>query len=204
MNSRSQAIIPERITKGLSRKMRQVTQTLMETLTLKDSYTSGHGVRVGEFAEHIARALDLEEHETAEIVLAATLHDIGKVGIPDSILLKKGALTSAEWSIVRRHPEFGWWSLRHIEEMERVGLMLLHHHEHFNGSGYPLGLAGSEIPLGARIISVADAFDAMTTDRSYRKAMPVQDAMEELMRCKGTQFDPLIVEAFLSALTPTL
>jgi HD-GYP domain-containing protein (c-di-GMP phosphodiesterase class II) len=195
-----QGMVPERLEKGSSKEMWAISRTLMEALHLKDKYTGGHGLRVGVFAEQIAWALNLSEFDTQEIVVAATLHDIGKLGIPESILLKKEPLTSAEWAIVRRHPEFGWWTLRHIEQLEKVGLMLLHHHEHFHGGGYPMGLAGSEIPLGARIISVADAYDAMTTNRPYRKAMSQEAAVEELMRFKGTQFDPLIVEAFLSNL----
>jgi HD-GYP domain-containing protein (c-di-GMP phosphodiesterase class II) len=200
MNFPTHGFVPERIENSLSKEMKQVAQTLMETLHLKDAYTAGHGFRVGAFTEQIARTLNIGERDTSEVVLAATLHDIGKVGIPDGILLKSGPLTSAEWTVVRRHPEFGWWSLRHIEEMENIGLMLLHHHEYYNGCGYPLGLAAEQIPLGARIIAVADAFDAMTTNRSDRRGMPRAEAIQELLRFKGTQFDPGIVDAFLSDL----
>jgi len=187
--------------KGLTSEQGMLTaQTLIEVVHLKDIYTGGHSVRVGTYTRRIAEALNLGRQETDQIALAATLHDIGKIGIPDAILLKEGSLDADEWVHVKRHCEYGWSILRHIAELEPVGLMLLHHHERYDGFGYPVGLAGEQIPLGSRVISVADAYDAMTTDRPYRKALGRDIAMEELRRCAGTQFDPIVVEAFCASM----
>jgi HD-GYP domain-containing protein (c-di-GMP phosphodiesterase class II) len=138
--------------------------------------------------------------ETDKTVMAAVLHDIGKIGVRDAILFKESGLDPEEWAEIRRHCEYGWSILRDIPRMEEVGLMLLHHHERFDGHGYPVGLKGSEIPYGARIISVADAFDAMTSDRPYRASIGVGAAVHELTINAGTQFDPEIVQAFLGLL----
>jgi HD-GYP domain-containing protein (c-di-GMP phosphodiesterase class II) len=128
--------------------------------------------------------------------MAASLHDIGKIGVPENILRKPGRLTDEEFEYIRKHPEFGWMVLRGVEGFEEISQMLLHHHERLDGKGYPGGLSGDEIPLGARIIAVADSFDAITSDRPYRRAASAEDAAREIERCSGTQFDPEIVRAF--------
>ena len=170
---------------------------LLDVMNLKDPSTRGHSSRVGEYTCRLAAALGMTPVETDRTVMAALLHDIGKIGVRDTILFKESGLDSAEWAEIRRHCEYGWSILRDIPQFEEVGLMLLHHHERFDGHGYPVGLKGNEIPYGARIISVADAFDAMTSDRPYRNSIGVAAAVRELTVNAGTQFDPEIVQAFL-------
>ena len=128
----------------------------------------------------------------------ALLHDIGKIGIPDAILKKPGELTKEEWEVMRTHPEVGYKILHNIEFLEEAARFVLHHHERFNGTGYPAGLKGEDIPIPSRIFVVVDTFDAMTTKRRYRDAATFKEAINEIKRCSGTQFDPQVVEAFLS------
>jgi HD-GYP domain-containing protein (c-di-GMP phosphodiesterase class II) len=169
--------------------------TLVSLVDLRDSYTGGHSTRVADYCRPMALQLQLSDRETETLIMAASLHDIGKIGVPEHILRKPGKLSEEEFEYIRKHPEFGWMVLRGVEGFEDIGQMLLHHHERFDGAGYPAGLCGDEIPLGARIIAVADSFDAITSDRPYRKAASVEQAAEELQRCAGTQFDPQVVEA---------
>src|SRR5262245_52986022 len=176
------------------------TRMLLDVMHLKDPSTTGHSGRVGEYTCRLAAMLGMKPGETDRTVMAALLHDIGKVGVRDEILFKEGSLTPDEWAEIRLHCEFGWSILRDVPQMEEVSLMLLHHHERFDGRGYPVGLKGSEIPYGARIISVADAFDAMTSDRPYRASIGIGAAVHELTIHAGTQFDPEIVHAFLGLL----
>jgi HD-GYP domain-containing protein (c-di-GMP phosphodiesterase class II) len=173
-----------------------VACTLVSLVDLRDSYTGGHSTRVASYTRRIGVRLGLEERALETIVLAASLHDIGKVGVPDHVLLKPGKLTEEEFEYIRKHSEFGWMVLRNLEGMEEASLMLLHHHERFGGGGYPGDLIGEEIPLGARMIGVADAYDALTTDRPYRRGRAHDDALAEILRCVKTQFDPLVVDAF--------
>jgi HD-GYP domain-containing protein (c-di-GMP phosphodiesterase class II) len=177
-----------------------MASTLVSLLDLKDSYTGGHSTRVATYSRLIALELNLDEAELETIVMAASLHDIGKIGVPDHVLLKPGKLTDEEFEHIKKHSEFGWMVLRNIEGLEEASMMLLHHHERFGGGGYPGNLQGHQIPLGARIISVGDAFDALTTDRSYRKGRSEDQAIHEIVRCKEVQFDPKIVEAFCAAM----
>jgi HD-GYP domain-containing protein (c-di-GMP phosphodiesterase class II) len=135
------------------------------------------------------------------LVSAASLHDIGKAGISDQVLLKPGKLTPEELAWIQKYPEWGWMTLSQVEGFQKAALLVLHQHEKIDGSGYPKGLRGEEIPLGSRIIAVAESFDALTTDRPYRNALSRKAALEELMRCSGTQFDPEVVNAFLTTLT---
>lgn len=128
--------------------------------------------------------------------MGALLHDIGKVGVPDGILNKPGRLTEEEYRIVKRHPEYGWTVIRNLPSLEQASLYVLHHHENFDGTGYPAGLKGHETPIGARIVSVIDAFDAMVSSRPYRKGMPVAEAIARLHQSAGTQFDPYVVRSF--------
>ena len=167
----------------------------------KDPYTLGHSRRVTQYCEWIADAMGLEGKELEKIRHAATLHDIGKIGIRLEALNKPASLTSDEEKAFQTHPKKGCKILAPIRFFEDLIPIIYHHHEHWDGGGYPEGRAGSDIPLGARIIAVADAYDAMTSDRSYRKALNVEEASEELMANVGKQFDPDVVHAFIQVLT---
>src|ERR1700721_3097249 len=152
-----------------------------QLLDLKDLNTGVHSTRLAEWALHVAGELGLDEGYLADIEIAALLHDIGKIGIPDSILKKPARLTTEEYNLMKRHPEFGWAVLRQVPGMERASLIILHHHEDYNGAGYPGGLKGEEIPIGSRIVSVIDAFDAMVSTRPYREGMPFERAERILL-----------------------
>ena len=171
---------------------------LSALVDLKDLHTGIHATRMAEWAVRIGRVLGLEPDELRDLELASLLHDIGKIGIPDAILLKPGGLNEEELEIVRRHPEYAWAVLRMIPGFDRVALLALHHHERMDGRGYPAGLADEAIPLGARIVAVIDAFDAMMSSRSYRGPLRVQDAVDELIRCSGSQWDPRVVRLFIA------
>lgn len=177
-----------------------VVRSLVNALDAKDSYTCGHSDRVAEFARLTAAAMGREESECEEIHMAGLLHDIGKVGIPDEVLNKPGKLTVKETELIQRHPVTGYEILRHLNSFEYVLPGVLHHHEAFNGTGYPEGLAGKSIPLAARILAVADAWDAMTSSRSYRDGMPYTRARVILKEGAGKQWDPACVTAFLQCL----
>jgi HD-GYP domain-containing protein (c-di-GMP phosphodiesterase class II) len=174
--------------------------TLVSLVDLRDGYTGGHSSRVGSYARAIGVRLGLPEPQLDKVVMAALLHDIGKIGVPDHVLLKRGRLTPEEYTHILKHPELGWMALRNISEFESVGLIVLHHHERMDGGGYPAGLKGSLIPLGSRIIAVADSYDALTTDRPYRKARTRQQAVDELLSCTNSQFDSRVLAAFLDSL----
>ena len=177
--------------------------TLVSLVDLRDSYTGGHSTRVADYSRRMALELQLSDRDTETVIMAASLHDIGKIGVPEAVLRKPGKLTEEEFEAIKKHPEFGWMVLRGVEGFEEISLLLLHHHERLDGRGYPGGLRGEEIPFGARIITVADSFDAMTTNRPYRKAGSPEAAAKELLRCAGTQFDPVVVEAFMPYLNHT-
>jgi HD-GYP domain-containing protein (c-di-GMP phosphodiesterase class II) len=174
--------------------------TLVSLLDLRDSYTGGHSNRVAEYSRGTAVYLGLSYAEASTIVMAALLHDIGKIGVPDHVLLKQGKLTEDEFALIKKHPEFGWMALKNVPELEDVSLLLLHHHERVDGGGYPGNLKGDQIPLGARIIAVSDSFDALTTNRPYRSARTREEALTELYRCRGTQFDPDALDAFANSI----
>jgi len=174
--------------------------SLISLLDLRDRYTGGHSSRVAEYSRRIALQMNLADEETEEIVMAAALHDIGKIGVPDSVLLKQGKLSDEEFEWIRKHPEFGWIAVRNVDGFQRASLMVLHHHERWDGKGYPGNLKGSEIPFGASIISVADSFDALTTDRPYRKGYDQEHAVREIVRCSGSQFRPEVIKAFCDSL----
>jgi HD-GYP domain-containing protein (c-di-GMP phosphodiesterase class II) len=168
-----------------------------QLLDLKDLNTGVHCTRLAEWALHVAAELGLDEAALADIEVAALLHDIGKIGIPDAILHKPAKLTDQEYSLMKKHPEYGWAVLRHVPGMERASLMILHHHESFDGKGYPAGLKGEEIPIGSRVVSVIDAFDAMVSCRPYRDGLPVEEAIRRLVSNRGAQFDADVVDRFL-------
>lgn len=178
-----------------------MVQTLSAALEARDPYTAGHVERVSKYAKAIAEELGLEGRAVHQIVMGAILHDIGKIGVPDAILRKPGALDDDEKAQMRLHSAQGKEILSSSGDFSpALRDCILHHHEHFDGRGYPYGLKGTAIPLGDRIISVADAFDAMVTDRPYRKGLPRQTAVAELKKEAGRQFDPEVVEAFLKVL----
>ena len=166
----------------------------------KDPYTCGHSQRVMEYALLAGTALSFSDEELEVLEYAGILHDIGKIAISDSILNKPGSLTPEEWGIVREHPQIGADIIKEIPFLEKASTLVLHHHERYDGKGYPDGLKGEDIPMGARLLAVADTFDTMTTDRAYRSALPVDYAIGELYCYAGTQFCPVAVKAFVSGL----
>lgn len=187
----------------LYRMFLSMIKTLAKTLDARDPYTAGHSERVANYSVWIAQHLGMDELLCDELYKAALLHDIGKIGIPDAILLKHSRLTDEEFEKIKQHTVIGAEILSNMEPKESLVYAIQtarSHHEKMNGSGYPDGLKGEEIPLFARIVGVADAFDAMTTVRPYSKGLPFQDAVAELIRCKETIFDPAIVDAFAAIL----
>ena len=171
--------------------------TLNQLLDLRDLNTGVHSTRLAEWALHVGGDLGLPESTLADIETAALLHDIGKIGIPDAILNKPSRLSEEEYDRMKKHPEYGWAVLRQIPGMDRASLLVLHHHESFDGKGYPGGLQGQEIPIGSRIVSVIDAFDAMVSSRPYRRGLPIEEAERRLLDASGTQFDPIVIAKFL-------
>ncbi|PYV31676.1 MAG: hypothetical protein DMG22_15950 [Acidobacteria bacterium] len=183
--------------------------SLMDTVTAlafaidaKDHYTQGHSQTVSRLAAQIAHQIELPEPEIEEIRLAGILHDVGKIGVPESVLNKPSRLTPEEYEIMKSHTVMGWRILEplRVKPVDRIRWMVRHHHEHFDGSGYPDGLKGADIPLGARILTIADAYDTMVSQRAYKKDRTIAEALEELQRCKGSQFDALLVQAFVRSL----
>ena len=177
----------------------QIARTLVLTLEARDPYTRGHSERVAQLARQIAFEMGFSQEEIKKIESAARLHDLGKIGIPDGILLKPSAITPSERAEIQLHPTKTVELLRFLGFMDGVLPIIEGHHERYNGGGYPSGLRGEEAPLGARILAVADAYDAMTSDRPYRAAMTSEEAIETLKQGAGTQWDPAVVEAFLRA-----
>ncbi len=189
----------------LERRRREAEGTFSQTLGVlaqiidrRDHYTAGHSRRVADYSRLLAVALKLSEREQDIVERAALLHDLGKIGIPDAILLKPGRLDDRERSVMNRHPVIGAEIIHGIASMEDIAPCVLFHHERIDGSGYPNGLRDSMIPLPARILAVADAFDAMTTDRPYRRALTIDAAVTELRRVAGTQLDAQIVDTFVT------
>jgi len=182
-------------------------QSILDTVTslayaidAKDQYTQGHSQKVSAYAALLAEALGMSEYEVEEIRMGAILHDVGKVGIPEHILNKSGPLNLDEWETMKTHVIYGGKLLEPMAALERIRQMVFHHHEFFDGSGYPEGLAGEAIPLGARIITIADSYDTITSDRSYKKGRPAEEALAEVERCSNAQFDPDLVAVFLRAM----
>jgi putative nucleotidyltransferase with HDIG domain len=175
-----------------------VLDALLSALNTRDTETQGHSERVTAYTMEMADLMGLSSEQIYHIERGALLHDIGKIGIPDRILLKPGRLTPAEWIEMRKHPVIGYQMCAKIEMLKQAAQIVLHHHEAWDGTGYPDGLTGEAIPLGARIFAIADTLDAITSDRPYRAAMPFRVAREEIIKYSGRQFDPEIVQVFLS------
>jgi putative two-component system response regulator len=183
----------------LNTRMEELSMSFSQSLEIRDSNTAGHSRDVLHLGTLIGEALGLpvDDRKFRESLL---LHDIGKLGIPDRILLKESALDAEEWETMRRHPEMGADLLGHFESYKEISSIILAHQEHYDGSGYPKGLSGEQIPIIARIIAIADAYHAMTSNRPYRSAMEPAAAAQELIRNRGTQFDPRLVDAFIQGL----
>jgi diguanylate cyclase (GGDEF)-like protein len=179
----------------------RAAESLAKAVDERDAYTGSHSQRVGDYSARIARRLGADEPAVELTRLAGNLHDLGKLAIPEEVLRKPGSLSEAERLMLERHPQIGFRMLESLG-VEPVAEWVLHHHERWDGAGYPNRLSGNQIPLGARIIFVADAYDAMTSDRAYRQAMPQREALAELERCSGTQFDPAVVKALADELLP--
>ena len=175
-------------------------QTLRYTVEAKDPYTRGHSDRVSEYSVLIGKKLGLSEEEIKTLQVGGLFHDIGKIGIPDNILLKEAKLTDDEYSEIKNHPSIGAHILCNAEVFQDIIPIVKHHHEKFDGTGYPSRLKGDDIPYLARIAAVADTFDAMTSKRTYRNALPLDVVKAEIERCTGTQFDPEIAKVFLDIL----
>ncbi|MEV8016310.1 HD-GYP domain-containing protein [Streptomyces sp. NPDC086554] len=175
-------------------------RALVQAVDIKDRYTRGHSERVGRASVMIARELGMADERVESLRFAGILHDVGKLGVPTRLLRKDGPLTPQERRVIELHPEYGHEMVRGIGFLGEARAAILHHHERIDGSGYPYGLVGRQIPEFARVVAVADAFDAMTSTRSYRRGRPVAAAMAELSRCAGAQFDPAMVDALQRAL----
>jgi putative two-component system response regulator len=175
---------------------RSTLKALIQALETRDFETHGHSERVVTFSLRLGHELGLEKDALRDLELGALLHDIGKIGVPDAILRKPAKLTGEEWETMKLHPIHGKKILRNIAFLEGASRIVAQHHEKWDGSGYPFGLRGEDVDIGARIFSVVDAFDAMVSDRVYRKGCSYENALEELERCAGTQFDPVVIEAF--------
>lgn len=196
LNLRYQALV-ERVAE-LTQVYEAALSVLATTIDLRDREAAGHSHRVAAYTVRLAREIGVHDPgELEELRRAALLHDIGKAGIPDHILLKPGRLNQQEWRIIRTHPVLGYRMLRRIPRLEKAAELAYCHHERWDGTGYPRGLRGEEIPLGARLFAVADVFDALTSDRPYRTAIDLQQASLEIVRGRGAHFDPRVVDAFL-------
>ena len=197
-NQAAAALENAQLFNDLSMSYEQTLEALVTALDARERETEQHTRRVVLYSMALAKKMGLSDEELIEIRRGALMHDIGKIWVPDAILQKPGPLTDEEWVVMRRHPEEGLRILQGIVFFEGAVDIVGSSHEHYDGSGYPRGLVGDQIPLGARIFAVADALDAITSDRSYRKAQPFKAAYEEILRCRGTQFDPKVVDVFRS------
>lgn len=187
----------ERLYVELQESYESTLQAMVTALDFRDNETQGHSLRVVEYTIRISRSMGIVEPELGWIRRGALLHDVGKIGVPDAILRKPGKLDDDEWLEMRKHPEHGYQMLRHIRFLAPALDIVLCHQERFDGSGYPRGLKEGDIPLGARIFAVVDCFDAMTSNRPYRAALPIEKARDEIRRYSGSQFDPTVAAAFL-------
>lgn len=170
---------------------------ITSALDARDPYTGNHSRRVSDMACMLCGMLGLDENTTCEVHIAGHLHDIGKIGIPDSVLLKEGKLNDEEWELMKKHPQIGSDILSKSQTLSRIASIILHHHERWDGKGYPFGAKRDEIPLGARIIAVCDSIDAMASKRSYRNALSLDECRKEIEKNKGIMYDPEIAEKAL-------
>ncbi|HSI36806.1 MAG: HD domain-containing phosphohydrolase [Phycisphaerae bacterium] len=184
--------------------MMGLLHALTSAVDAKDAYTCGHSERVALLAKRLAKEIGLPDAQVDRIYMAGLLHDVGKIGVPEAVLQKAGRLTPEEFEHMKRHPAVGARILADIKQVEDIIPGVLHHHEKYDGKGYPAGLSGQNIPLMGRIICLADSFDAMTSNRTYRRALPLEVALCEIRRCSGTHFDPVLAEAFLRIGADTL
>lgn len=175
-------------------------RTILKALDAKDKYTYGHSMRVTYFSMVVGKELGLSDKEMYDLQLSALFHDIGKIGTPDAVLNKPTRLTDEEFQIMKQHPSDSYEILKGFSVFEKVARFAKHHHERYDGRGYPDGLKGNQIPLYSRIILIADTFDAMTSTRVYRKGLPYETAFEELLEFSGSQFDPKLAKAFIEGM----
>lgn len=181
----------------LERSYFETVRALALAIDARDPYTGGHVDRVANYATMLGRELGWGESDLKSLEVGALLHDVGKIGVPDAILRKNGPLDDAEWAQMKQHPTIGAAMLSGLELLKPAVPAVLHHHERYDGKGYPSGLAGAAIPANARVVTIADAFDAMLTDRPYRKGLPLEVSLAELERCAISQFDPEFTERFV-------
>jgi HD-GYP domain-containing protein (c-di-GMP phosphodiesterase class II) len=179
--------------------MMGLLHSLVSAVDAKDAYTCGHSERVALLSRDLAGRVGLPDTQVERVYMSGLLHDVGKIGVPEAVLQKTGKLTPEEFEEIKKHPAIGAKILADVRQLEDVIPGVLYHHERYDGRGYPAGLAGRDIPLMGRLICLADCFDAMTSSRTYRKAMPVEVALTEIRRCSGTQFDPELADAFLQS-----
>lgn len=192
------ATAKSQILMDLSELFYKTIKSIAHALDAKDQYTHGHSLRVTLYSLALAKKLNLPDSLLEEIETTGLLHDIGKIAIPEKILLKPGKLTEEEFEIIKKHPELGEHLINGIGKLKLISNWLKYHHERYDGKGYPEGLKGEEIPISSRIIAIADTYDAMTSTRSYRPALSHEEAISEIARCSGTQFDPKLAEIFIS------
>ena len=175
-----------------------IVDCITSALDARDPYTGNHSRRVSDMACELCHVLGLSADETREIHIAAHLHDIGKIGVPDAVLLKAGKLDDKEWELMKQHPKIGADILAKSPQFARIAAIILHHHERYDGKGYPFGAKEEEIPMGSRIIAVCDSIDAMASNRSYRKALPLDVVYGEIEKNEKLMYDPDIAQAMLS------
>lgn len=178
-----------------------VIECLVLALEARDPYTSNHSSNVADMSVELGKEMGINGHELEIVHVAAHLHDIGKIGVPDGVLLKDSSLNEAEWEQVRRHPVIGFQILQKSRYLREVADLILYHHERFDGNGYPRGLAGKDIPFGSRIIAIADAVEAMLSNRPYRKALSLDCCCREIQGGMGSQFDPEVAQVTMKYLT---
>lgn len=174
-----------------------IIESLAAALDLKDTYTSGHSTRVGNMSHDLGKQLGLSVNDLQMIHIAAHLHDIGKIGIPDNILNKSGKLDSSEWELMKRHSEMGYNILKKADSLKEISHIVLHHHERWDGKGYPYGLTKTKIPIGSRIISICDSIDAMRSTRSYRNAVSEMECYDEILKNSELMYDPQITDCII-------
>ncbi|MFH1783380.1 MAG: HD domain-containing phosphohydrolase [bacterium] len=192
------AIENAKLYKDMQELFLSTIKSLATAIEAKDPYTKGHSERVTNLSMAISRKMGMPFEDRERLQIAALLHDVGKIGVPEAVLGKPGKLNDEEWKAIKQHPAKGEEILKPIKQLSDILPVIRHHHEKYGGGGYPDGIKAQEIPLASRIITVADSFDAMASERPYRPPMKKKDIMQELERCKGTQFDPKVIEAFVA------